>query len=424
MSNVKKQIALMQSIRANNKKIYANSLENNLGVIAETEKYEKKAEPLLEALIGPKEDDSGVKRKPLNLGDVLATNQSDTISQLKAIEAAVNPSSKTSKASTSTGPKVSVTPATPPPPSSPIAPSLPPTPSPAYTNFNIIKAGEAFYKQYEADKASSAKRDMSILGANTGSFKGIVPDKDALLKGNLYVSKNGVEFATPVTPGLAQLLLTKAFNPTLIDDNDKLMYKEFANKFIPKNKPILGTTTRGKYATTLLGSSGSGLRPDSFIRQSYVKPDGRFGRVKIDLDDLKGGFIHTQELETGKTIQRMKLKNPKEIHELLVKKRVVRPDWYDKPEIMTEYNEVLKMAGVRPTHASVKNKMALAPPVNVLDTEDALQKLDMALSELDAGNTSSTVKNNVVSLLDFLRLQRIVTKKQIKEIYENYLLDS
>lgn len=450
-SSIAERVKQLNRIAEAKKQILNNSIERELGIVQEQTLYEKLTRPVVESIVGVDENKNQpsvlapkkASGKP-SLTEVLAKHNTVQTQALTNINASLaTQGTKLTQMNANLGNLATVpVPATATALTSVAGPStatdeefLPPLEEeekeevPEYVDKEAIK-------NYDFDNTinnwSKIKSNKAVVGAaKTGILAGLTVDGPSLSDGKkrIFYAENSEGKKTPkvpLTPGLAELLFADKMNLRVIEEKDKIAYLDILNSLKGKKATSIdiGNNEKAREIRQLIPQVGHGIherRPDTPYHATHVAPDGKFGRIRINLEELEGGTLEISDPETGKILQKNRLQYPKEVRDLLVKKRISRMDLYTDPEMLEEYNGILKIAHVIPK-ASFRHHIAKVPPVIVSGIDDALQQLSLSLSEIDAGNTNKSLKNHVISILDFLLKNRSLTKKQYKEISQKYSL--
>ncbi len=186
-----------------------------------------------------------------------------------------------------------------------------------------------------------------------------------------------------------------------------------------------GPSSRGRR-----GNKGYGIANQSSIdfllnqpkRHAYkLTPTGKFGDLNIDMPQLISH--HRIKAVNGTGVTLLDKKAPVDLIELLTKRFNPKKNYTDKSVKL--FKELVKHSGLPVHMGSGKYKLLHSkgsPLIKVVSNpDDLVERLAVLSGEIDSGNHSDAIRNEMMSIIDILLNNNILTKEQHKAIYDQYL---
>jgi len=248
--------------------------------------------------------------------------------------------------------------------------------------------------------------DELIMGSAGNTVPVRVHDTSLEINGNNY----------PKSDGLINLLIYK--NPRNYTSQDMRTYAA-----ILKDTGLTRTSRgnrisiSGKYGRLHheLSQNGAGI---NLMTHSRLQGN-RFGKMMVDTTQLGQGILHVND-DQGRIALHTPV-TPGLVY--LMKNPAVRrgAGKFFTAQDLDTYHSVANMAGIKldPTN---RRRVLMKPEQRVHflanDPKQLIERLDICLGELQAGNTNKTIKNEAMTIADILLRTRHITKAQHKAMFD------
>jgi len=161
------------------------------------------------------------------------------------------------------------------------------------------------------------------------------------------------------------------------------------------------------------------------IMRYTISSDNKFGNIEINKDLLiKQNHLKAYQKHSHKKILDQKV--PIDLVMLLTKR--FNPKYKYSADSMQMYNQLLQKAKLADEHSVsyLKNKKVKKmnePVVKVYDSQDdILQRVDVLVGMIEAGNKSIPVIEELSQLLDLLLRKKMISEEQYQQITDAYIL--
>lgn len=181
-----------------------------------------------------------------------------------------------------------------------------------------------------------------------------------------------------------------------------------------------------KIGIKLHKKKGKGIIKDNRMMHKYTtNTNGEFGDLIIDLPELH--LKHRIKAINGSGITVMDMKADNDLIDLLTKKRYNPKKVYSEKSV-NQFKELVKQSGLPIQQSSGKYSLINPKSVNTeqiikifKDPNDLIDRMAILVGEIDAGNNSYLIHNELMNIIDVLFQKGIIDKKMHKSIYKKYL---
>lgn len=167
-------------------------------------------------------------------------------------------------------------------------------------------------------------------------------------------------------------------------------------------------------------SSGSGI-----MHKYTANHNGKFGDLMIDMPTLH--LNHRIKAINGRGITIMDKKTDGDLVDLLTKTRFNPKKVYSEKSV-NQFKELVKQSGLPVQQSSGKYSLLNPKIVNkeqiikiFKNSNDLIERMGVLVGEIEAGNNSQLVHNELMNIIDVLFQKGIIDKKMHKSIYKQYL---
>lgn len=198
-------------------------------------------------------------------------------------------------------------------------------------------------------------------------------------------------------------------------DNAETLIKEIGTKYgYGLGKPVENHFRIGEEipARPILGTGKGYVKKEKKISQVCVDPDGSFGKIKIDVNDLKHNIL-TVSQNGNTTLKIPKVSNV--LKDLLLEKRLP-PNILDQVQDHDAqiYRDLVDMANVRLKFGTIRRSIADIPSQKIKSPYELKRRLDLLLAAKMAGNNSKIIEAEIKHIVRVLR--KDLDDKSLKEI--------
>jgi len=218
-------------------------------------------------------------------------------------------------------------------------------------------------------------------------------------------------------------------NPT--DEQISKWVNEFNKKYKQNSRSL---TNKGKELVNILLKSqqGSGIKKASKSASKKpfsISPSGQLGKLKIDMKRFHNMYlvakVGRKKVAEGAISQ--------DLYDLLTKQFNTRRK-YD-PKALNDFKQLVLMSGLsfgsgqsgkaKVLQGKIKPEVEKTKPkqkyIYYSDPQELLQRLQILIGEIDAGNASNYVKEEVSQLASILKSEKILTQVQYQSLLDSVL---